>query len=161
MTPAELLAAVRAAGAEPYIGPAGTAKVRGKDRLSAELLEAARARLPELLAVLQDEAEALRADLAGWLERWEVGCRWFAEDPGRSTDERAFIRFCAVAAGWGDAMASLESLSPGDPALDEARSRLDAVALEAEPGAGLLDDRQPLDWKHGGLEDAAQTYRAG
>ena len=124
--PAELLAAVRAAGAEPYIGPGGTAKVRGKDRLPAELLEAARARLPALLAALQAEAEALRAELAAALDRWEAGCRWFAADPGRAGNALAFERLSAVADGWRSAFEALEALAPGDHALAEARQRLDA-----------------------------------
>lgn len=124
--PAELLASVRAAGAEPYIGPAGTAKVRGKDRLSAELLEAARARLPELLAVLQAEAEALRAELAAALEWWETGCRWFTADPGRTGNDRAFERLGAAGRAVLEALEALEALAPGDHALAEARQRLDA-----------------------------------
>jgi hypothetical protein len=135
-TPAELLAAIRAAGAEPYIGPGGIAKVRNKDRIPPELLKEARERLPELLAVLQDEAEALRAELAAALERWERGCRWFAEDPRRAGNDRAFER---LGAAGGDVLAALESLevlAPGDPALDDARRRLDAEGLRTTRAAG-------------------------
>lgn len=140
MTPAELLAAIRAAGAEPYIGPAGTAKVRGKDRLPPELLEAARARLPELLAVLQAEAEALRAEMARYLKRWENGCRWFEVSPDRAADDRRFALLGAVGGAVIETLEALEALVPGDHALAEARQRLDAegaAEVQTTRAAGL------------------------
>jgi hypothetical protein len=97
-----------------------------------ELLTAARCHRDELTAILQAEAAALRVELAGWLERWEVGCRWFAADPRRAESEAAYVRLREVAAGWGEALEALEALAPGDPALALAHERMDKAFTVAD-----------------------------
>jgi hypothetical protein len=138
MTPAELLAAVRGTGADLFLSAAGTPKVRRAELLAPELRELARRHRDELAAVLQDEAAALRLELAGWLERWENGCRWFAADPGRAADDQRFELLASVASGWCDTLEALEALAPADPALEEARLRFAAAESEvsAERRAG-------------------------
>jgi hypothetical protein len=131
-TPAELLVAVRATGAEPYIGADGIAKVRNKDRIPPELLEVAREHLPELLALLDAEVEAVRSALDAWIEPWERGCRWLAADPARTKSTTAYERMVYLAAGWGWWLHALETLAPADPALSAANERLDTVALETD-----------------------------
>lgn len=135
MTSADVVKALRAAGAEPRIH-GGTVFLGNPAAVSDELKAAARAMRADVAAELEAEAGVIRAELAAALERWERGCRWFAEDPRRAGNDRAFER---LGAAGGDVLAALESLevlAPGDPALDDARRRLDAEGLRTTRAAG-------------------------
>jgi hypothetical protein len=139
VTSADVVKALRAAGAEPRIH-GGTVFLGNPAAVSDELKAAARAMRADVAAELEAEAGAIRTELAAWLERWERGCRWFTANPGRAGNALAYDRLVGVAAGWGGALEALEALTPGDPALSAAYERLDALALETDIWCGSEAD---------------------
>lgn len=142
MNAAEVLASVREAGAWLYLSPEGRPKVRGGDLLSSALREEARACLLELAAVLQVEAEAVRAELAAWLGAYEEWSRWLAADPARLTVDGGNV--AAVLAGVRERAARLAYLAPADAGLEDlrraARERLEEALTRWEAGCRWFED---------------------
>lgn len=124
MNPRDIIQAITDKGLEIHLTSEGRVKIENLNTLPEDLRSLARSQREGISSHLRQASDSIWAELDAILDRWERGCRWWAERPGLD-DGRAYKLIGDVGSDVIRLLGDLERISPADARLKDARERFD------------------------------------